>query len=536
LKLLRLIAVLLTLGALSATARAQAARPTGLTAAIVPFENRSNAPGLEWVGESFPEFLEERLASPGIYVLSREDRLRACDRMGIPVGLNPSRATIYRIAEQIDADLVVLGYYSFDGRVFTAVAQLLDMRREHLSAEMTESGSLTQLIAIQNALAWDLVRALRPDFRISKQDYVAAAPVIRLDAFENYVRGVTALNAQDEIQHFREALRIDPAYPEALLRLGKTYYRQRQYDQAVSVLARIKPADPLAREASFYLGLSAYYQGDFAKAENAFSFVAARLPLPEVYNNLGVAQSRRSEKSALESFQRASETDPNDPDYHFNLGVALYRSGDLAGASRQLRQALALRPDDSEAQSLLATIGGDAASRSRPTPASASRYTLERIRESYQENAFQELAFNLNEAAEQRLGKTPPRTHAQYHVDRGQQLLNQGFIAEAEKEFREAAALDPGNAAAHAGLARALEIDENAAGARTEAETALRLKESADAYLILARLDLRDNKPDAASANVERALHLDPNNGPALRLKQTVAAKLAEKAQPLPHP
>jgi hypothetical protein len=34
---------------------------------------------------------------------------------------------------------------------------------------------------------------------------------------------------------------------------------------------------------------------------------------------------------------------------------------------------------------------------------------------------------------------------------------------------------------------------------------------------------------------VDRALHLDPANASALNLKRAVAAKLAEKAQPLPN-
>lgn len=522
---------------LSAVVAAQSGVPMGRTVDVIRFENQSSAPGLQWISESIPELLQERLTSPGIYVLTREDRLRAYDRMGIPAGVHPSRVTIYKLAEQIDADVVVLGRYNFDGQTFTVTAQLLDMRRERLSPEISESGPLAQLIDIQNALAWDLLRALRPDFRISKQAYMAAAPPIRLDAFENYIRGVTDANAPEQIRHFREAVRLNPNYPEALLQLGKTYYRQRQYDQAVSVLGRISQSDPLAREANFYLGLSAYYQGDFQRAETAFSFVAARMPLPEVYNNLGVAQSRRGEKAAAESFQKASDTDPNDPDYHFNLGSALYRAGDLSGASRQLHQVLALHPQDSEAKSLLDRINADALSRVQQRPASTSgRSALERIRENYQEDAFRELAFKLSEAAELRLSKSAPHTHAQYHVDRGQQFLNQGFVSEAEKEFREAIALDSSNAMAHVGLARVLETNEDATGARAEAENALRLKESPDAFLILARLDLRDNKTDAAAGNIDRALHLDPNNGQALALKRAVAAKLAEKAQPLPHP
>jgi len=523
--------------ALAATsALAQSASPGGQTLAVVPFENRSSAPGLEWIGESFPELLEERLVAPDLYVLGRADRLRAYDRMGIPADVHPSHATIYRIAEQIDADVVVIGSYTFDGQIFTTKARLLDMRRERLSAELTESGQLVQLIQIETALAWDILHALHPSLAVSKDNFLAAAPPIRLDAFENYIRGVTSSNPEDRIKRFREAVRLNPAYPEALLQLGKTYYQQRQYDQAESALARVPQSDPLAREANFYLGLAAYYQGDFQRAESAFEFVAARLPLPEVYNNLGVAQSRRNEKTAAESFQKASETDPNDPDYHFNLAVALYRAGDLAGATRQVHEVLNLRPDDSEAKSLLSSVGNDTTNRIQQRPLANNRLPLERIRTNYGEPAFRQLAFKLGEAAEQRLGKTSPRTHAQYHADRGRQFFSQGFVSEAEKEFRESISLDPSNAAAHAGLARVLETNTDYSGARVEASTALRLQPSADMYLLLARLDLRDNRTEGASANVEQALRLDPDNGQALALKRTVAAKLAEKAQPLPQP
>ena len=516
---------------------AQIAGPTGQTVVVFPFENRSRAPGLEWISESFPELLAERLVSPDLYVLTREDRLRACDRIGIPADVHPSHATIYRVAEQIDADVVIFGSYTFDGQAFTANAQLLDMRRERLLPQLTESGPLVQLIEVETALTWDILRTLHPNFPVSKEAFTSAAAPIRLDAFENYVRGVTASNPQDQIRRFREAVRLNPAYPEALLQLGKTYYQQRQYDQAVSTLGKVPQNDPLAREANFYLGLSSYYQGDFQRAETAFGFVAARMPLPEVYNNLGVAQSRRNEKSAAEYFQKASETDPNDADYHFNFAVALYRSGDLAGATKQLREALGLRPDDAEAKSLLDNVNTEATNRiqQRATTANA-RVPLERIRASYGENTFRQLAFKLNEAAEQRLAKTDPKIHAQYHTDRGQQFMNQGFVSEAEREFRESIVLAPTNADAHTGIARVLEANNDPAGARAEAEAALRLKPSVEAFLVLARLDLRDNRIDEAATSVDQALRLDPNNGRALALKRAVAAKLAEKAQPLPHP
>lgn len=295
---LALLAAVVSAGAITAQP------PTGSIFVVIPFENRSHAPGLEWIGDSFPELLQERLTSPNLYGVTREDRLRAYDQLGIPSDVDLSRATVYRIAEQMDVDYVILGSYDFDGRTFTATAQLLDMRREHLVPTVTESGPLPQLIDVQTALAWDLLHGLRPDLGVSKAEYLETAPAIRLDAFENYVRGVMASSPDEQIRRFSQAVRLKPDYPEALLQLGKTHYRERQYADAMAALARVPADSPKAREANFYLGLAACSKGDYEQAESAFDFVASRLPLSEIYNNLGVVEARRARKNRRSTFRR----------------------------------------------------------------------------------------------------------------------------------------------------------------------------------------------------------------------------------------
>jgi Flp pilus assembly protein TadD/TolB-like protein len=502
------------------------------TAIVMPFDNASGAPGMEWIAESFPELLSQRLASPTIYVLTREDRLRAYDRANIPTSVHPSRATIYRLVEPMDVDYVVLGRYTFDGRAFTAIAQVLDMRSRKLLPESRESGQLIDLINIETSLALDLLHAMRPNLSVSRQEIESSASPVRLDAFENYVRGILDTTAADKAHHFQEAVRLNPAYNQAWFQLGKAWFEQQQYDQAIGAFAQVALTDPAAREANFYLGLAAYYLGDFSRAESAFTFVAARMPLAEVDNNLGVAIARRGDlKAAALRFQKASQQDPSDADYHLNLAVALYHSGDQAGAIRELQECLTLRPGDAEAKSVLAAVN---AAR-QGSPLNRSEVPLERIKSNYDENSFRQFFLGIQSAAEERLAKTDPVSHAQFHVSRGQELLSQGFGAEAEKQFREASTLDPQNAEAHSGLAHTLEADNDLTGARAEAEAALAIKIFIDPLLVLARLDLRDNRTDAAAQTVDRALHLDPANASALNLKRAVAAKLAEKAQPLPN-
>jgi tetratricopeptide (TPR) repeat protein len=508
----------------------------GKTMVVIPFANASPTPGLEWLGESFSETFREQLNSPVLYLASRGERLRAYDRQGIPSGVHAARATLYRLAEQMDVDYAVLGSYRYDGARLTATAQLLDMRGQKLLPAATESAPLADLGTLQSALAWDLLRMIRADFAVPKDKYIASVAPIRLDALENYIRGVLAATAEEKVQDYREAVRLNPDYAQAWLELGKSYYAERAYEPAIAALGQIPHSSAVAREANFYLGLAAYAHGDFAKSESAFEFVAARLPLAEVYNNLGVVAARRghSPKTAADYFERAIQNDPSDADYRFNLGVTLAQSGDRSAAARELRTALDHRPSDAEAKMLLESLTSSTAN---IVPSGAtSNIPLERIKRDYQEDALRQMTMQMGNWAEERFARSDPRAHARYHVELGKELLAHGFTAEAEAEFRHAAAVDPASTAPLTALAEDYDARGDAREARAQAEAALRIRESAEAYVILGQLDLEENRIEAAAQNVTRALQLEPGNPTGQNLKRILAAKLAEKAQPLSQP
>ena len=190
-----------------------------------------------------------------------------------------------------------------------------------------------------------------------------------------------------------------------------------------------------------------------------------------------------------------------------------------------------LRPTDAEAKSFLDTLaassGPTAGSSFRQTSATPPKLPLQRVKQNYDETSYRQLAMEIIRTAESRLAKASPQEHAAFHIERGNQFLKQGFSTEAKSAFQEAIVIDPTSAAAHVGLAQALEADGKQKEAVAEANAALRIKPSAIALLILARQNLQDNRLSAASEEVERALMLDPRNQDAQRLKDAITEKLA---------
>ena len=506
------------------------------TLLVMQFENHSKPPGLEWISEAFPEVLSERMASPDLYIISRQGRVYAFDRAGIQGEAHPARATTYSVAEQMDADYVVFGDYDYDGTTFRAKAQLLDMKKLHLGPVVQSQGPLTSLLDIQTDLAWQLLNQIPPPPAVTRDQFLKAATPIQLAALENYIRGILATSLQQKTHYLRQAIRLDPNYVLAMLQLGKTYYDAHEYESAALWLGRVPKDDPVAGEAYFLLGMAEFYRGNYEKAYAAFSFVAERLPLTEVYNNIGVVEGRRGRRAtAITNFTRAVNADPTDPDYRFNLAVALYKNGDNAGAAQQIREELQGRPNDAEAKALLENInrGINAPTASAsgtqvlgvPPGSNQVRVPLERIKRNYDEASYRQLEVEIHKLTEERLARSDRRSHSAYHTERGKDLLARNNLPDAEAEFREAITLDYNNAAAHAGMARAMEQKGDAFNARSEAQTSVRLQPNADAYLVLARISLKQNQVDAAATDLKNALRLDPGNKAAQALQRDLTAK-----------
>lgn len=445
----------------------------------------------------------------------------AFDHLGLPLNLQPSRAVAIRIAQNLDADYVIFGSYTLTNSALTGQAEILDVSGLKLSGPIEQKGDLDHLLNLLNSMAWQVTRQLAPDYAVEEQTFLAADPNLHEDAFRAYIQGVVAEPPEQQVEHLRDAVRLDPAFTPALLALGRAYFTNQDYDEAAATLGRLPKDDPNALEADFYRGLAYFYTGNYREAEDAFAFVTTRLPLPEVVNNQGVAVSRRGEDGTA-LFQQAVAADPRDPDYHFNLAVALAHGKDEAGALKEVDETLKLRPQDAEAQQFEAQLKDPAAVKPNPDPGHATtdeQGPLERIKRSYSEAGFRQAAFELERVQEIRLVSMPPQERSAALVNDGDQFLQRGLVLDAEREYREALAADATSALAHAGLAAVQERDGNLDAARREAQTSIQMKPNVPAFLVLARLDLQANELTAAAGDVGDALKLDPTDANARGMK-----------------
>jgi tetratricopeptide (TPR) repeat protein len=507
---------------------APSAADRGRILLVLPFDNRTGQPSLEWIREAAAELLSSRFRSVGFAPMSRADRMYALDHLGLPQRFQPSRASSLKLAQTLDADSIVVGSYATDGTAIVAQAQLVDVPHLRMSQPVTARGDMHNMIDVFDSLAWKLTRQLDPSVTVAQDTFIAAGKGMRLDAFEQYIRGITEPDQTERQSHLEQAVKLSPELSPAWMALGREDYGNQQYEQAAAAFAKVDKNAPDGLEAGYYGGLSLLFSGDYAGAEKTFAAVARILPLAEVVNNQGVAVSRQG-RDGTDLFVLAAADDPNSADYHFNLAVSLKRHGQTPGALNELAQCLKLRPGDDEALSLQTAWKQHAALPSATANAAADTGAtpdpLERIVRSFDAAAFRQAVQMLDQVDAARLAALSPLERAQKLSAQANGFLDRGLLLEAERLYQSAVAADRNCAEAHAGLAQVRERAGDTGSARLEAHQSLELKPSVDAYLVLGRLDLASNNLSQANSDVAAALKLEPANHAAQDLTRQVQAK-----------
>lgn len=523
----------------------------GQTLLVLPFENSSSTPALDWLGAGLAELSLERLPGDGRVVIPREEWLAAVEKMGLPATGRFTRATMIKLGEEADADFVVFGSYTAANGSLTLTAQVLRRDPPALSPPMTASGTMDEVLLLHARLAWQVLHYVDPVFPQSETAFVGRQTSLRLDAFEQFIRGLLEPRDEQRMRFFREAARLEPDWADPAFALGQAYFAQRDWATALIWLSRVPPAHTRGLEAGFLAGICHLSRNDAVRAESAFAEVLSHGEFPEALNDLGVALMRQGKgREAIAHWQRATEIDPEETDYWFNLGAGTLGSAEASPAGprdygvRAFREVLRREPQDAEVRALLIAALERAGRNTeaeterenssvalpkaapRASPLSALRISM-RLESAFRllppgsRNARADAARVASPGSSTRAGSAP----AARSLERAKRALAGGSLDAAEQGFSEVVLLAPGDASVYAAGQLGLAEVYRRKGSTEQAVRALRLalwsREDPAARITLARMYIELKRPAEALTELRTVLRLAP------------PAKLREEAQQL---
>jgi tetratricopeptide (TPR) repeat protein/TolB-like protein len=542
---------------------------------ILPFENTSNHPEYNWVGESFADSLSELLNVPGLIVVSSDERELAYQKIRLPLTTLPSRATSIKLAREARATMVVLGTYSVtpsQGETpasLQGTARVIKINEGRLMGETMPDGrwatreydfggAVTTLQKMTGSLAYQVLYQRDKALPFSQNQFIAQATKVPPRAFEAYVKAVQ-INDRDEkrVNYLKNALRYyseanaGATYPQAAFELGQYYFLQNDWKNAAEYFAKLQKKDPHYAEAAFYASIAYWRQNNLERSLAALVPLTSDMPLTGIYNNAGAISvlAARQEKKPEERtrlltqgttfLSRASESTPDDSMVRFNYAYALFAAGKYMEAADQLRPVITADPRDGQAyflfakslertnQTEAATAADDQARRYLPSYAKwqtewQKSQTLPetpiRLRQVFNRSDYFDL---VRDKTNETLAPTTGSTEEL--LAKSRELYTAGRDEEALPELRRVLTVEPMSAEAYLMIGR-IHLRQ---GAQEEAINALKTAifwdtKLIDAHILLGRIFLERRDRAMAMSYARSAIQLDPNNQEAIALQRLV--------------
>ena len=376
--------------------------PAAEVVLVLPFENTSDHPEYNWIGESFADSLASLLDKPGLIVVSSDERAVAYQRLRLPLTVIPSRATAIKIARELKASMIVFGTYNVTVPPATAPAdkskpaelpaatimgqaKVIRVNEGRLAGDIFDGAwaprqydfgeSVKELQKVHGELAYQILYQRDKARSFSRTTLIQEATRVPPQAFEAYIKGsMTAEHEPTRAIYFKNAMKLfgkdngGAVYPEAAFQLGRFYFGRKEWKEAVEYFMMLQKKQPHYNEAQFYAGLAYWKTNDIPHALATLVPLADEkvMPLVGVYNNAGAVsvEAARNEKKPEERarlltqgitlLSRAADSSPGDSTVLFNLAYGLYLNEKYADAAAKLESVIASNQTDGEAYFLLA--------------------------------------------------------------------------------------------------------------------------------------------------------------------------------------
>jgi tetratricopeptide (TPR) repeat protein/TolB-like protein len=575
------LAVVSILQILAPQASAQTA-PAAEIVLVMPFENTSDHPEYNWIGESFADSLSVLLDKPGLIVVSSDERAVAYQRLRLPLTVIPSRATAIKIARELKASMIVFGTYKVtaapgddkskpgDRPAATIIGQarVIRVNEGRLAGDIFDGSwaprqydfadNVKDLQKVHGDLAYQILFQRDKALSFSRNNLLQEATKVPPQAFEAYMKGSqTDQREPTRAIYFKNALKLygdingGAVYSQAAFELGRFYFNQLQWKEAIEYFTMLQKKEPHYNEAQFYAGLAYWKTGDVAHALATLVPLADEkvMPLVAVYNNAGAfsVEAARNEKKpeertrlllqAITLLSRAADSSPDDTTVLFNYAYALFLNEKYGEAADKLEKVIGTDQRDGQAYYLLAKAQARA---NRTEAATAADNQARRYLSSYakwetdwqKSQAVMNLKLRsrdvLNQVDISDLSRTKAieaanANNAQESLKKARELYQQGRDDEALAEIRKLLNLEPTTAEAFLLSGRINQRRGDQEAAIAALKTAIFWDSRLiDAHILLGRIFLERGDMGEARKYAASAIGIDPDNQEAVALQRKV--------------
>jgi tetratricopeptide (TPR) repeat protein len=498
---------------------------------VMPFESADRDPRLLWLGEASAVLIADGLRGYGFRALARDERVRAFQDLNLPADASLSQASVIRVGQIVSATDVIVGTLRLTGTDLGIEARRIRLDTGRVQQQVRERGALRDLFGLHDRVVRQLMGGAATS--LPNPTTADARTVPPLGAFEQYIKGLIAEQPDTQIKFLQGALASFPAYDRPRLALWEAYTEKSDHARALAVVQVVPSSSRLSRGARFMAARSLVELKRLDEAYTTLKALSDEQPSASLYNNLGVVQVRRGATPqtgrATYFFSKASEAQPDEPDYFFNLGYAYWLEKDTQASIYWLREAVRRNPADGDAHYVL---GAALLAAGSQVESARERDLARQLSSKYEEwtkrqattgepvpRGLERLATDLQTFGGQRLdsallgsAQREQRELAAFHLQRGRRLFDSEQNREALDELQKAVYLSPYEAEPHLLIGRVY----LRTGRPREAIDALRVsiwsQETAEAHLALARALLETGDVATARTEARRALELDPKS------------------------
>ncbi|HXI90433.1 MAG TPA: protein kinase [Blastocatellia bacterium] len=318
--------------------------------AVLPFENQSNNPEIDYISDGLTESINNSLTRlPNLKVIPRSVAFHYKDKV-----IDPQKA-----GGELHVNAVVTGRVVQRGDNLTISVELDDIRYGKQLWGEQYNRKLADLLAVQSDIAREVSQRLRSQFSGEDQQKLKRGSTENSEAYQLYLKGnyYTSKFTNDGfskgIDYFNQAIGIDPNY--ALAYSGLAF----NYNNAGDWMTPPREAGPKAKEAAkralaiddtladAHLSLATtahWYEWDWAIAEREFKR-AIELnpndPRPHGYYSWYLVLMGRTDQALAEA-KRGQQLDPVSPEANLFVGSILVFTRQPDTAIEQLRNGIEL--------------------------------------------------------------------------------------------------------------------------------------------------------------------------------------------------